>query len=39
MLSLCVLGGVFSEGIDLPGAQLEAVVIVGTGLPQVNLFR
>ncbi|WP_411743172.1 ATP-dependent DNA helicase [Reinekea sp.] len=32
----CVLGGVFSEGIDLPGEQLEQVVIIGPGLPQVN---
>jgi len=31
-----VLGGVFSEGIDLPGVQLEQVIIVGPGLPQVN---
>jgi DNA excision repair protein ERCC-2 len=33
---MTVLGGVFSEGIDLPGSQLETVVIVGPGLPQVN---
>ncbi|MDX1341454.1 MAG: helicase C-terminal domain-containing protein [Reinekea sp.] len=33
---MTVLGGVFSEGIDLPGVQLEQVVIVGPGLPQVN---
>jgi DNA excision repair protein ERCC-2 len=32
----CVLGGVFSEGVDLPGEQLEQVIIVGPGLPQVN---
>ena len=36
LLSLCVLGGVFSEGIDLPGSQLIGAVIVGVGLPQVN---
>jgi len=30
-----VMGGVFAEGIDLPGAQAEAAVIVGIGLPQV----
>ncbi len=39
VLSLCVLGGVFSEGIDLPGDALDGVVIVGVGLPQVNLFQ
>lgn len=38
-LSLCVLGGVFSEGIDLPGRQLDGVVVVGVGLPQVNLHQ
>lgn len=36
LLSLCVLGGVFSEGIDLPGGQLIGVAVVGVGLPQVN---
>ncbi len=39
VLSLCVLGGIFAEGIDLPGDALDGVVIVGVGLPQVNLFR
>ena len=36
LLSLCVLGGVFSEGIDLPGDQLIGAAVVGVGLPQVN---
>ena len=36
LLTLCVLGGVFAEGIDLPGSQLIGVAIVGVGLPQVN---
>lgn len=31
-----VLGGVFSEGIDLKGDRLIGVIIVGVGLPQVN---
>lgn len=39
VLGLCVLGGVFAEGIDLPGKQLDGVVVVGVGLPQVNLFQ
>lgn len=39
VLSLCVLGGVFAEGIDLPGDALDGVIIVGVGLPQVNLFQ
>lgn len=37
LLGMCVLGGLFSEGIDLPGKQLENVVIVGTGLPVPSL--
>ena len=32
----CVLGGIFSEGIDLPGEALIGVIVVGTGLPQVG---
>lgn len=39
LTSLCVMGGIFSEGIDLPGAALDGVMIVGVGLPQVNLFQ
>ena len=34
--ALCILGGVFGEGIDLPGEQLSSVVVVGVGLPQFN---
>lgn len=36
---LGVLGGIFSEGIDLPGDGLVAAVIVGPALPQANLER
>ena len=32
-LGLCVLGGLFSEGIDLPGDRLVGVIVVGVGLP------
>ena len=32
-IGFCVLGGVFSEGIDLPMDRLIGAVIVGTGLP------
>lgn len=39
VLSLGVLGGIFAEGIDLPGDALDGVAIVGVGLPQVNLFQ
>ena len=31
---LAVLGGAFSEGVDLPGERLKNVIIVSTGLPQ-----
>lgn len=35
ILGFCVMGGVFSEGIDLKGDALIGSIIVGTGLPQV----
>nr|MCR5715588.1 ATP-dependent DNA helicase [Lachnospiraceae bacterium] len=35
LIGFCVLGGIFSEGIDLKGEQLIGAIIVGTGLPQV----
>lgn len=34
-VGLCVLGGIFSEGIDLKAERLEGTIIVGTGLPMV----
>ncbi len=36
---LAVLGGIFSEGIDLPGSGLLAAVVVGPALPHVGLER
>ena len=35
LVGFCVLGGVFSEGIDLTEERLIGAIIVGTGLPQV----
>lgn len=35
LIGFCVLGGIFSEGIDLKNDRLIGAVIVGTGLPQV----
>ena len=35
LVGCCVLGGIFSEGIDLKEEQLIGAVIVGTCLPQV----
>lgn len=34
-VGFCVMGGIFSEGIDLAEDRLIGAVIVGTGLPQV----
>ncbi len=39
MLGLCVLGGSFSEGIDLKGEHLIGCAVVGVGLPQVCTER
>ena len=39
LLGFCVLGGIFSEGIDLKGESLIGAIIVGTGLPQVCFER
>ena len=36
LLGLSVMGGVFSEGIDLTGEKLIGVAVVGTGLPQIT---
>ena len=38
-IGFCVLGGSFSEGIDLPGRLLIGTVIVGTGLPGLSNER
>lgn len=39
LLGFCVMGGIFSEGIDLTGERLVGAIIVGTGLPQINYER
>lgn len=36
LVAFCVLGGIFSEGIDLKGTRLIGSMIVGVGLPQMN---
>ncbi len=36
LIGFCVLGGIFSEGIDLKNDSLIGAIIVGTGLPQVS---
>jgi len=35
LAAFCVMGGIFSEGIDLTNDRLIGVLVVGTGLPQV----
>ena len=35
LLAFCVMGGIFSEGIDLTHDRLIGAIIVGTGIPQV----
>lgn len=39
MIGFCVLGGSFSEGVDLRGERLIGTAIVGVGLPMVCLER
>lgn len=39
VIGMCVLGGIFSEGIDLKEDRLIGAVIVGTGLPQTGSER
>ncbi|WP_409298397.1 ATP-dependent DNA helicase [Peribacillus sp. SCS-26] len=34
-----VLGGIFSEGVDLIGDRLNGVMVVGVGLPQIGFER
>ncbi len=36
MVGFCVLGGSFSEGIDLRGERLIGAVVVGVGLPTIS---
>ena len=35
LIGFCVMGGIFSEGIDLKNDSLIGAIIVGTGLPQI----
>lgn len=38
-IALALLGGIFSEGIDLPGNRLVGVTVIGTGLPRLSMER
>jgi len=39
LIGFCVMGGIFSEGIDLKRDRLIGVIVVGTGIPQVGSER
>ncbi len=39
LAAFCIMGGIFSEGIDLTGEKLIGAVIVGAGIPQVGPER
>lgn len=36
LLGFCVLGGSFSEGVDLKGESLIGVIVVGVGFPSIS---
>ncbi len=38
-VGFCVLGGSFSEGVDLPGNSLIGVIILGVGIPGMSSLR
>ncbi len=38
-VGLAVMGGIFAEGIDLPGEQLVGVTVIGVGLPGFSIER
>ena len=39
LVAFCIMGGIFSEGIDLLGEKLIGAILVGTGLPQIGNER
>jgi DNA excision repair protein ERCC-2 len=39
LVGFCVMGGVFSEGIDLTGDRLNGAIIIGVGLPRLSAER
>ena len=39
LVGFCVLGGSFSEGVDLPGRCLIGAVVVGVGIPALSSER
>jgi len=39
LAAFCVMGGIYSEGIDLSGDKLIGAVIVGIGMPSISYER
>ncbi|EDL64380.1 ATP-dependent DNA helicase [Bacillus sp. SG-1] len=39
LIGFAVLGGIFSEGVDLKGDRLNGVIVAGVGLPQMGQDR
>lgn len=39
LIAFAVMGGIFSEGIDLVGEKLIGAIVVGVGLPQICFER
>ncbi|WP_096273412.1 ATP-dependent DNA helicase [Paucisalibacillus globulus] len=39
LVGFAVLGGIFSEGVDLKGERLQGVIVVGVGMPQIGFER
>ena len=39
LIGFCVMGGVFSEGVDLVGESLIGAVVVGIGMPSLSYER
>ena len=39
LIAFCVMGGIYSEGIDLAGDSLIGAVIVGIGIPSLSYER
>lgn len=39
LIGFAVMGGIFSEGVDLKGERLSGAIVVGVGLPKICLER
>ncbi|WP_068672144.1 ATP-dependent DNA helicase [Oceanobacillus sp. Castelsardo] len=39
LIGFAVLGGIFSEGVDLKADRLQGVIVVGVGMPQIGFER